>query len=144
MPTWDFHLGSNLFSTEEKEHLAKSITKLYQASGLPAFYVRVRFNENQPTNVYTGGESDPGFIVIQVWHLARTMPTDEIKKRFLQGVDKVLNPFMEAKGLDWEYYVNESPRDLWKINGLVPPPPNSEMEKRWVKENRAIGEREKL
>lgn len=35
-------------------------------------------------------------------------------------MDKVLTPVMEAKGVDWEYTVDESPRDLWKINGVVP------------------------
>ena len=29
-------------------------------------------------------------------------------------------------------------RDLWLINGLVPPPPSSDAEKQWARENRAI------
>ena len=144
MPLWDFHLSSNLLSTEEKEDIAKSITKIYTASSLPAFYVRVRFNENQPSNVYSGGESHNKLILIQVWHLARQFTSDEQKKKFLQRVDAVLNPVMDEKGVDWEYFVNESPRDLWKINGLVPPLPGSEMERKWVDVNRPTGEREKL
>ncbi|KAJ4341291.1 hypothetical protein N0V95_007278 [Ascochyta clinopodiicola] len=30
---------------------------------------------------------------------------------------------------------NETRRDLWKVNGLVPPMPNSKAEKGWVKTN---------
>ena len=52
---------------------------------------------------------------------------------------------MEGKGdVDWEYFVNESPRDLWKINGMVPPLPGSEMEKKWAELNRPVAQREKL
>ena len=72
------------------------------------------------------------------------MTSDEQKTRFLQAVDRVLNPVMERKGLDWEYFATEVPRDLWKINGLVPPLPGSDMEKKWVATNRPIGEREKF
>lgn len=42
-----------------------------------------------------------------------------MKKRFLSRVDAVLNPMFEPKGMDWEYFITEAPRDLWKINELV-------------------------
>lgn len=54
----------------------------------------------------------------------------------------MLNPILKPKGADWEYSILELDRDLWKINGLVPPGPNTEMEKRWVKENRPVEEGE--
>ena len=41
-------------------------------------------------------------------------------------------------GYEWEYSVEETSRDLWKINGLVPPMPNSDAEKEWVRLNRAV------
>ena len=92
-------------------------------------------------NIYTGGESDDKLVLIQVWHLARTMENDDVKKRFLNAVDKVLTPLMEAKGLDWEYSVTETPRDLWKINGMYPPPQNSDAEKAWSEANRPLKEK---
>lgn len=61
-----------------------------------------------------------------------------MKKRFLSRVDAVLNPMFEPKGMDWEYFITEAPRDLWKINGLVPPEAQSEGEKEWVRVNRAV------
>ena len=52
-------------------------------------------------------------------HLARAFRSDEMKKRFLSRVDAVLNPMFEPKGMDWEYFITEASRDLWKINELV-------------------------
>ena len=138
MPLWDFHSAPNAFTPEEKHHIAKSLTPIYTSAGIPAFYVRVRFQENQPVNIYSGGESHDKLVLIQVWHLARTMEDDARKKRFLAAVDKVLTPLMEAKGLDWEYFVTESSRDLWKINGMFPPPPNSAEEKMWAEANKPL------
>ena len=124
--------------------MAQSLTQIYTAAGLPPFYVRVRFNENQPSNVYSGGEPHKELVLIQVWHLARQMTSDEQKKRFLAWVDSILTPVFEPKGVDWEYFVTETPRDLWKINGLIPPSPGSELEKKWVELNRPFAEKEKL
>ena len=57
----------------------------------------------------------------------------------------MLNPVLGSKdGVDWEYSISESPRDLWKINVIVPPMPGTEMEKEWVMANKPVGEREKL
>lgn len=41
-------------------------------------------------------------------------------------------------GYDWEYSINETDRDLWKIQGLVPPMPKSEAEGEWVRGNRPV------
>ena|ERR1700761_3332008 len=144
MPLWDIHSSGPLFTDEEKHELAKAITPIYTAGGIPAFYVRVRFTEDAPNSSFSGGEKDEKFVHLQIYHLARVMTTDKQKKGFLRAADRVLNPIMERKGLDWEYTVNESPRDLWKINGLVPPEANSEMEKEWLRLNRPVGVREKL
>jgi hypothetical protein len=46
-----------------------------------------------------------------------------------------LKPSIADKGWDWEYSIEETRRDLWKVNGLVPPMPNSKAEKEWVEMN---------
>lgn len=55
----------------------------------------------------------------------------------MNKVDEVLKPHVEDKGYDWEYSIEETSRDLWKVQGLVPPMPGSEAELLWVKENKA-------
>jgi phenylpyruvate tautomerase PptA (4-oxalocrotonate tautomerase family) len=99
MPLWDIHTPPGALSPEEKQHIAKSLTPIYTSAGIPAFYVRVRFQEYEPVNVYSGGESDDKIVLIEVLHLARTMPNDEVKERFLNTVDKVLTPVLEKKGV---------------------------------------------
>lgn len=53
-------------------------------------------------------------------------------------MDDALKPYIADKGYDWEYSVEETRRDLWKIQGLVPPMPGSEAEALWVRENQAV------
>ena len=145
MPLWDFNLSPNVLSDSEKASLAKAITKIYtEGGGLPAFYVQIRFTEDNPSSKFVGGEKHTNFVYLQIYHLARTFRSDEHKKAFLRMVDSVLNPVLVPKGSDWEYFVTESPRDLWKINGIYPPPAGSQEEKQWAKLNRPLGEREKL
>jgi hypothetical protein len=66
-------------------------------------------------------------------------PSDEARNRFLGKVDAAIKPFIADKGYDWEYSVEETRRDLWKINGMVPPMPNSKAEKVWAEGNRPVG-----
>ena len=88
--------------------------------------------------MYVGGEEHTNFAWISIQHIARSLDTTEKKEWFLRSVDEVLTPVLEAKGADWEYAVHETPRDLWKVNGLVPPPTGSEAERKWVELNRPI------
>jgi len=39
--------------------------------------------------------------------------------------------------LEWEHHIYETPFDLWRVQGLKAPPPESEAEARWTRENRA-------
>jgi hypothetical protein len=56
----------------------------------------------------------------------------------MDRVDAALKPFIADQGYDWEYSVEESDRDLWKIAGMVPPMPGTEAEKEWVEKNVAV------
>jgi hypothetical protein len=86
----------------------------------------------------------PSFVHLYTLFLTHCRPNEEIRDRFLSKIDTALKPFIENLGYDWEYSVYETRRDLWKINGFVPPMPKTEAEKEWVRGNRAVPfEREK-
>lgn len=138
MPEWDIHLSYPVLSQEEKQDLAKKITSIYVAAGLPPFYVQVRFHQVDAGAYFVGGEERNNFVGISMNHIARQLQDPEAKKRFLDKVDSILTPVFKAKGLDWEYFVTESPRDLWKINGLYPPESYSEDEVKWQELNRPV------
>lgn len=138
MPVWYISHSPNILSADEKQGLAKSITNIYVSNGLPAFYVQVHFVEDATGSAFIGGEIHPKFAGITIYHLARAFKSDEIKERFHLRVNEVLSPVFEPKGMDWEYFITEASRDLWRINGLVPPTPGSEAEKEWVQVNRAV------
>ncbi|KAH2920767.1 hypothetical protein KXW25_003033 [Aspergillus fumigatus] len=135
MPRWLIQHSPNTLTPEEKSHLAQQITQAYVGFGLPAFYVQVHFIEQPAGTSFIGGEQHPNFVALTIYHLARTMTSDEQRQGFLKRIDAFLTPMFEPKGIDWEYFVTEAPRDLWKINGLAPPAAGSE-EKVWVRENR--------
>ncbi|KAG2004001.1 hypothetical protein GB937_009238 [Aspergillus fischeri] len=132
MPRWLIQHSPNTLTPEEKSHLAQQITQAYVGFGLPAFYVQVHFTEQPADTSFIGGEQHPNFVALTIYHLARTMTSDEQRQGFLKHIDAVMTPMFEPKGIDWEYFVTEAPRDLWKINGLVPPAAGSEEEKVWA------------
>ncbi|CAI7666330.1 unnamed protein product [Penicillium palitans] len=110
----------------------------HERGSLPAFYVQVRFTEDTPGTAFVGGETHPNFVALTIYHIARAFKSDESKQQFLADVDTILNPVFESKGMDWEYWITEVSRDLWKLNGLVPPPTGSEGEKKWAELNKAV------
>lgn len=154
MPLWIIYHPPTVYQNEEeKQVLAKAITEIYTAVPLPAFYVNVIFIPVQPSSYFIGGvarpspyssANEPGpdsskpWIRITIQNIARKIPNKEIGDRFLARVDKALKPFIEDKGYDWEYSVEETSRDLWKVQGLVPPMPGSEAENEWIRENKPI------
>ncbi|KAF7159171.1 hypothetical protein CNMCM6106_006304 [Aspergillus hiratsukae] len=138
MPQWLIQHSPNTLTPEDKSTLAQQITQVYVRYGLPAFYVQVHFTEQPAGTSFIGGEQHPNFVALTIYHLARTMTTEQQRQGFLKHIDAVLTPMFEPKGIDWEYFVTEVPRDLWKVNGLVPPAAGSEEEKVWVRENRPV------
>src|SRR3546814_3312786 len=81
----------------------------------------------------------PRFIRIWVDHIARTFQSDEMRVNFFTYVNKLLAPFIADRGFDWELHVDETPSDLWTIQGYFPPREGTEDEKRWMSENKAWG-----
>ncbi|KAK0615448.1 hypothetical protein DIS24_g11807 [Lasiodiplodia hormozganensis] len=140
MPLWLFTHSAGAFSAEEKEELAKKITRLYTKIGLPAFYVNTQFFERGPFDIFCGEESPKKFTTISIYHVARAFQNEAQRDKFLEKVDGILNPMLKPKGMSWEYFIQEAPREYWKINGIIPPPTGSEMEKKWLAANKPIEE----
>ena len=80
------------------------------------------------------------FIRLEGTHIAITIPSDE-KTRFAdftRRLDNALYPHIGAKGYAWEYHVLQSERQLWKIDGVRPPPWGSEEEGWWREKGRVV------
>lgn len=147
MPLWQIYHPPGTFTTpESKQALVDSIVPLYtgtDGAGLPAFYVITHFHELPASTTFMGTTPDTSltkpFIRVVITHIAVRMPDDQQYHRsFTSKVDNALKPHIEDKGYDWEYHIAETGRDLWKINGLIPPPWKSEEERVWARENRAM------
>jgi phenylpyruvate tautomerase PptA (4-oxalocrotonate tautomerase family) len=135
MPLWKFYHPPGAFSAEDKKAMSERITALYRV--LPKFYVGVVFQEIAPDNFYVGGEPRDNFVRIWVDHIARTMPDDDrMKARWIKMCDDAIAPYVAERGLDWEFHIDETPFDLWSIQGIRPPFADTETEKRWKAENR--------
>lgn len=137
MPLWKIYHPAKTFSEEDKQSIAQRITGMYE-SFLPRFYVNVFFHELSKSSFYIGGEPTEDFVRVTIAHLARSIKDAEAQQRFLQGCAKILEPFVAARGLRWELHVDETPFELWTVNGLKPPLPDTPEEQLWRKENRAI------
>ncbi|KAI8934299.1 hypothetical protein NX059_009038 [Plenodomus lindquistii] len=155
MPLWIiYHPPSTFQDAESKRGLSKAITDIYTLSNLPAFYVNVLFQVIQADSFLIGGVARPSpeseadkpgpdsskpFIRITVEHIALDSPTNpRHRASMLRRMDAALKPYIEDKGYDWEYSIVDTNRDLWKVQGLVPPMPNSEADLEWRKLNRPV------
>ncbi len=144
MPHWLVFHPPEVFATlESKQALAEDITPIYTSVGLPAFYVVVNFIAVPKSNTFVGGkpktESEKPFVRITVDHIAVHLEGDaERHKSVTERIEAALKPHIADKGYDWEFHVDETPRGLWRVNGLVPPPWKSEAEKKWKEANAAI------
>ncbi|KAK4143110.1 putative oxalocrotonate tautomerase [Dichotomopilus funicola] len=143
MPLWSIYHPPSTFTTpESKQQLAADITALYTAGGLPAFYVVVNFIPLPLTNTFVGGknptEAKP-FIRLVAEHIAVHIREDATRsQRMMDRINGALQPHIKEKGYDWEVHVDETPRGLWAINGLPPPPFGSAAEKKWADLNQAV------
>jgi len=134
MPLWKIYHPVNAYTPQDKQNFAEKITNLYQR--LPKFYVGVVFQDVPKDAFYIGAKPVDNFVRIWVDHIARTLPTPEAKEYWLKISNEAIAPFVKDRGYDWEFHIDETPFDLWSIQGLRPPTPNSDAEKRWVLENK--------
>lgn len=136
MPFWKVYHPVGAFTADDKRALSERITELYR--GLPKFYVIVAFQEIAPDSLYMGGKPADNFVRIWADHIARQFPPDakQLKAKWMAKVEAALAPYIKDRGRDWEIHIDETPFDLWRIQGMAPPPPNSEYEKLWIEENR--------
>lgn len=135
MPLWQFYHPENAYTDEDKHAIAQRVTGLYE-SILPRFYVNVLFQALPKTSFYIGAEPVDDFVRVTVVHIARSMTDAKTQQRFLRSCTQILEPFIVGRGLRWELHVDETPFELWTLNGLRPPPPNSPAEQKWRSENR--------
>jgi phenylpyruvate tautomerase PptA (4-oxalocrotonate tautomerase family) len=138
MPLWNVYHPVGAFTEQEKRELADRITGVYEAAGLPRFYVVALFHEVDRGSFYVGGEPADDAVRIEIDHIARHSADAAGRESVRQRVSAVIAPFAAGKGLRWEFHIDETPRDLWMISGSVPPPSGSDTEKLWARENRPV------
>jgi phenylpyruvate tautomerase PptA (4-oxalocrotonate tautomerase family) len=139
MPYWEIFTPENAFTDEDKQQLSASITDMYvQWVNLPRFYVVVRFHDMPANSMYVGGEPANNFVRVVIDHIARRMDDPEFRKLCMLAIEAALEPFVKDRGYDWEVHIDETPKDLWRTQGLIPPEGESDIERMWAKENRAV------
>jgi len=145
MPLWRVFSHPSTFSHDQRAVLAQKVTELYVSRGLPAFYVNVVFVDIGDDGLWVGGEPNTNFVRVVVEQIARTMASPETedgkqkRKGWMDMINETLKTsIIDRKELDWELHISETPRDLWRIQGMDPPPAFSEAEKLWLDRNEAV------
>lgn len=134
MPLWKVYHPVGAFTAHDKQQLSERITALYRR--LPKFYVGVVFQEVAEESFYVGGKPAGNFVRIWIDQIARTLPTPELRTWWIEQCDLALAPFVRDRGLTWEFHIDETPFELWSIQGFRPPAADSNDEKRWIEENK--------
>lgn len=139
MTCWEIFVPEHAYTEEEKEQLSEAITSIYvDYAQMPEFYVVVIFHDKPANSIYVGGKAANNFVSIRVDHFARQLDTAEVRAACMAVIEETLAPLVKERGFDWEVHIDETPMDLWRVRGMVPPLPESEMERAWAKENRPI------
>lgn len=139
MPYWKIYSPEGTYTKEDKRAMSTAITDIYvEFAELPRFYVVVLFEDRPADTIWVGGEPANHFVRIVVDHIARQVDTPELRLMTMEAVEAAIEPFVKDRGLDWEVHIDETPFDLWRTQGMTPPPPESEAERLWAAENRAV------
>lgn len=125
MPLWLIYHPEGTFPTStSKQSLADTITSFYTSfAHLPAFYVVVNFISLPASNIFVGGKNPAAsrpFIRFTVDHVAIRQPNEGRMTAMADKIAELLRPHLE--GCDWEWNIDETPRALWRLNGIDPPP----------------------
>lgn len=137
MPLWKIYAPAGAYSDEDKHALSEAITTMYAQVPIPKFYVVTVFEEIPAGSLYVGGVKHDRFVRFKVDQIARTIPGPVVREWWIKTLDKIVAPWVGDRGYDWEISIDETPFDLWSLQGQIPPPFESIAEKRWVKENAA-------
>jgi phenylpyruvate tautomerase PptA (4-oxalocrotonate tautomerase family) len=136
MPLWNIYHPVGAYTTEDKHEMAKRITAVYI---IPKFYVGILFHEVPRESFYMGGEPRDNFVRFRLDQFARHISTDKVwTESWLRRMNEAIEPFVQRRGYNYELHVGETPRELWLIDGIRPPRPDTEAEKQWKAENRAF------
>ncbi|WP_203887782.1 tautomerase family protein [Planotetraspora kaengkrachanensis] len=138
MPLWHVYHPVGTYTARQKEEFAADVAQHYVGAGLPKFYVITLFHEVPESSFLIGGEPSDSAVRVVIEHLARQPRDPAARNRIAEELSHLLAPHTRDRGLYCEFHVDETPRDLWMIDGLRPPPEGSEAERLWVRENRAV------
>lgn len=140
MPLWQVFAPENTFTDEDKEALSTSITSMYtDFVNLPKFYVVVIFHDLPLNSMYVGGKATNNFVRVFIDHIARRIQGQpELQALCMQLVESKIAPWVRDRGHDWEVHIDETPPELWRTQGLVPPAAGSDGERLWAEKNRAV------
>lgn len=138
MPLWHVYHPPGAYDPAHKQRLSTDITAFYTRVGLPRFYVVVLFHEVDADSFHIGGEPHGQAVRVVVEHIARHTQDPRRRRHTRETLAALLAPHTTERGLYCELHIDETPQDLWMIDGLTPPPPNSEAERTWARENRPL------
>jgi len=145
MPLHQIFYPEGLYTAEEKASLSAAITAVYD---LPAFFVNVVFIPVAEGNFFVAGKIRNDFVRIVVDHVARKM-NGEISRMesFMARYEKAIAPYVKGgssqagkKVGGYEIHIDETPLELWRIDGLRPPMRDGEEDalKVWTEGGKAV------
>jgi phenylpyruvate tautomerase PptA (4-oxalocrotonate tautomerase family) len=136
MPLWNIYHPVGAYTAQDKREFAARITDIVYIT-IPKFYVGILFHEVPKESFFMGGEARDNFIRIRLDQFARHVSLDKTWTEAILGrMNEALEPFVQKRGYNFELHVGETPRELWLIDGIRPPGPDTAAEKKWKLENR--------
>ncbi|TMR88785.1 4-oxalocrotonate tautomerase [Nonomuraea basaltis] len=96
------------------------------------------FHEVPRASFLVGGVPSDDTVRVVIEHIARHAEDSGLRERMSEALGRLLAAHTGDRGLHCEFHIDETPRDLWMIDGLCPPPTGSEAEQLWAQDNRPV------
>jgi phenylpyruvate tautomerase PptA (4-oxalocrotonate tautomerase family) len=138
MPLWHIHHPVGAYTPGDKQQFATDITHFYQRIGLPRFYVVTLFHEVPADGYFIGGEPTTNTVRISIDHIARHTKDPAARRTASEAISALVEPYTRERGYYVEFHIDETPQDLWMVDGIVPPPSSSDAEQLWARENKPV------
>ena len=139
MPYWQIFTPANAFTHEDREQLSQAITSIYVDYVEPPAVLRGRPVQRHAEEHHVRRRESEQQLRPDLHRPRRATDGHRGAARAcMTAIEDKLAPFVKERGYDWEVHIDETPIDLWRTQGLVPPPPYSDIEKLWATENRPI------
>ena len=125
-----------LKDTQPKEEPATYLNEKREEEVVPDLIRNDSSSDSEPEELIDGATEKPATRPSLQSRQSKPMTEDDLYSLMRESFAGIVRPFVDDRGLRWETAVVEGLFKSWMIDGMTPPPPFSDAEKTWARQNK--------